>query len=90
MRHTVYKDHWLSVLHTVVADPMKRSIYYSEILEMPHGRVTHVLIGLKQEGYIAYYEYKHTNQYGDQPTQRHYYPLEKGNAIIKMVYAPKN
>ena len=90
MKRTVYSDYWVIVLKEVVNNPMQRGINYAERLGIKHGRATHVLIGLKKEGYIGYYDYKFTNQYGDEPTQRHYYPLEKGNAVVNMIYAKKN
>ena len=87
MRRTVYEQYCFGVLRAVVENPMQRSIAYASQLGLTHGRATHVLIGLKKEGYIDYYDYKFTNQFGDQPTQRHYYPLEKGIAIVRMIKA---
>ncbi len=90
MKRTVYEDYWVIVLKEVVNNPMQRGITYAKPLGIPHGRVTHVLIRLKQDGYIAYYDYKFTNEHGDEPTQRHYYPLEQGIAVVKMIYAKTN
>jgi hypothetical protein len=87
MKRTVYDDYWVGVLRAVVENPMQRSIAYASRLGLPHGRATHVLIGLKKDGYIGYYDYKFTNQFGDEPRQRHYYPFERGIAVVRMIEA---
>jgi hypothetical protein len=85
MKRTVYQNYWLYVLKEVVSNPMQRGIAYANGLALPHGRTTHVLINLKKEGYIDYYDYEYTNVF--KSMHRHYYPLEKGIAIVRMIEA---
>tara|TARA_R110000868_G_scaffold348700_1_gene609874 strand:- start:56 stop:322 length:267 start_codon:yes stop_codon:yes gene_type:complete len=85
MKRTVYENYCFPVLRAVVENPMQRGIAYASRLGMPHGRATHVLIGLKKEGYIDYYDYEFTNVF--KGMHRHYYPLEKGIAIVCLIEA---
>ncbi len=88
MKRTVYSDYWVIVLKEVVNNPMQRGINYAKALGISHGRASHVLSKLKKEGYIGSYEYEFTNVY--ECMHRYYYPLEKGIAVVKMIYADKN
>ena len=85
MKRTVYQNYWLYVLKEVVSNPMQRGIAYANRLALPHGRTTHVLIGLKKEGYIDYYDYEFTNVF--KSMHRHYYALERGIAVVRMIEA---
>jgi hypothetical protein len=88
MKRTVYQDYWVDVLKEVVSNPMQRRHCLRKSISDCHMADNSCVDWLKKRWlhrYIDYYDYEFTNVF--KSMHRHYYALERGIAVVRMIEA---